>query len=320
MNPSQPDFWTAQHRAGRAAGRSRPGRRRRWRRSERARQAHRPRAAATNSMEQTDISIKYLRNQKLPDGQRGGQLQPGGSCGGTQQRIYDDSAGGGSRCRARSCRSAASATPSATSSATIQDLERAAPGRAIRSAPAPRRRRSRRPGAARAGRSRASRARAPDHGRRCATPARQVAHEPEAGRGHAARRASSPSAGSKPKRRGSPSACRRRSSCSRRSATWRRPALTELNAIIAYNRSLVDFEAVQEVPLADRSADGSPGARTGDDGSSERLKRVNGAESKMQRDRAPAFGRRSAARSHALSVSSPCTRSSVVNSCPPCSP
>ena len=77
MNPSQPDFWTTHlvpseqpvltpHHGG---CRSRD--------SERAGQADRPRAGAAQ-MDQTDITLKFARNQKLPGGQRGCELRAAG--------------------------------------------------------------------------------------------------------------------------------------------------------------------------------------------------------------------------------------------------
>ena len=55
-----------------------------------------------------------------------------------------------------------------------------------------------------------------------------------------------PSSGSTPSRSASKSACRRASWSSRRSAIWSQAKTNELSAVLAYDLSLVDFEALQQ--------------------------------------------------------------------------
>ena len=73
-NPSSPDFWTTRIEPTETGDVRADDGRRRGRRPERARPAHRPRRARKN-LEVNDINIRYFRNQSLPDVNAIGQLQ-----------------------------------------------------------------------------------------------------------------------------------------------------------------------------------------------------------------------------------------------------
>ena len=77
----------------------------------------------------------------------------------------------------------------------------------------------------------------------------QRADQPEAGRSRRARRASCRRRSSRPKRRSSRPACRRPFFVFQAQRDLALARTAEIQAISDYNKSLVDFEAVQQVPL-----------------------------------------------------------------------
>ena len=208
MNPSQPDFWTTKlepadsRRSRRSPSTSTPRSRTRW-----------PTAPISSQSrkrsDQTDISMKYLRNQKLPALDVIGNYNVQGVAG-TQFQFDRNSATFPPPSSAS--RSAASATRCATCSPTTS--RRGACAQPQLSDRDERRRCRARAGApaARAADDQPPRSRDDRSSRRSATPA--AGHDgPQAGRDDTESARSSPSRTCRPKRSGSPSACPTRSVC-----------------------------------------------------------------------------------------------------------
>ena len=246
MNPSQPDFWTTQARAGRTADAGAAAPRPRRRDRERAGQPHRHRAGAQVRSRQTDINMKYLRNQKLPALDIVGNYDVVGTAG--TQRVFDYTQGSSRR---RSCgsRSAASRLAARRLRQRLQDVEPAVRHSATRSARAPPTPASRRRGCSATSRRRTCATSKQSVVAQVRDAARQVdTASSESRRRSKARELAEQNLQADEKRLdGGPVGHVPRHPGAARSA----PAQlnNELNAIIAYNRALINFEAVQVVPL-----------------------------------------------------------------------
>ena len=216
---------------------------------------------AKNSLEQSDINIKYFTNQIKPDVNAQVNYSTTG-VGGTQLSPVDLAAVG--------------ARPPSTGSIVaergfgsvlgdvftepVSDTGPSACRSAIRSARTPRTPTSRasklrvRAGAGAAART--CEMQVVDAGARRR---RATCRRTRSACSRRARRASCRRRSSRPRRRSSPRACRRPSSCSRRSATSSLARTVEIQAISDYNKSLVDFEAVQQVPINGSGGQRRPG-------------------------------------------------------------